>query len=59
MKLGKAISWLMGSLQRSLFPNLEECWKTPLTEKEKQLVFFLELVEVEKWVVPFISFMPT
>lgn len=50
MKLGKAISWLMGSLQRSLFPNLEECWKAPLTEKEKQLVSILELVEVERYV---------
>lgn len=50
MKLGKAVSWLMGTLQRSLFPRLEECWKTPLTSKEQQLVTILEMVEVEKHV---------
>jgi hypothetical protein len=50
MKLGKAISWLMGSLQRSLFPQLEECWKIPLTEKEQQLVSILEIIQIEKHV---------
>ncbi len=50
MKLGEAISWLMGTLQRSLFPKLEECWKAPLTEKEQQLVKILEIVQVERYV---------
>lgn len=48
MKLGTAVSWLMGNLQRSLFPRLEECWQRPLTEKEQQLVSILEIVKVEK-----------
>ena len=50
MKLRKTISWLMGTLQRSLFPKLEQCWDIALTEKEKQLVSILELVEVERCV---------
>ena len=50
MKLGKAVSWLLGTLQRSLFPRLEECWKTPLTTKEQQLVTILEMVRIEKHV---------
>jgi hypothetical protein len=48
MKLGQAVSWLMGNLQRSLFPHLEECWQMPLTEKEQRLVSILEIVRVEK-----------
>ena len=50
MKLGEAISWIMGTLQRSLFPKLEECWQAPLTEKEQQLVRILELIRIEKFV---------
>jgi hypothetical protein len=50
MKLGQTISWLMGSLQRSLFPHLEECWRTPLTAKEQELVSMLELIQIEKYV---------
>ena len=50
MKLGEAISWIMGTLQRSLFPKLEECWQSPLTEKEQQLVRILELIRIEKFV---------
>jgi hypothetical protein len=50
MKLGQAISWLMGGLQRSLFAHLEDCWKTPLTAKEQQLVSILELIQIEKYV---------
>lgn len=50
MKLGEAISWMMGALQRSLFPKLEECWQAPLTEKEQQLVGILELIRIEKFV---------
>jgi IS5 family transposase len=51
VKLGKAISWLRRRLQAELFPCLEECWETPLTEKEQKLVGILELVEVERFVV--------
>jgi len=51
VKLGKAISWLKGTLQRGLFPNLEEFWNTTLTDKEQQLVSILELVQVEGFVV--------
>jgi hypothetical protein len=51
VKLGRAISWLMGGLQRSLFPHLEECWQAPLTDKEKQLVAILEIIEVERHVL--------
>jgi len=50
VKLRKTISWLKGTLQRSLFPKLEECWDSPLTEKERQLVSILELVQVERFV---------
>jgi hypothetical protein len=48
--LVKAVSWLMGSLQHVLFPMLEECWNGQLTEKEKQLVSILELVQIERFV---------
>jgi hypothetical protein len=42
----------MGTLQRHLFPRLEECWERPLTDKEQQLVSILELVQIEKFVAP-------
>jgi hypothetical protein len=51
VKLAKTISWLKGTLQRCLFPDLEECWNTALTDKERQLVSILELVQVEGFVV--------
>jgi hypothetical protein len=44
--LGQALSWLMGSLQDVLFPMLEERRNSQLTEKEKQLVSLLELVQI-------------
>jgi hypothetical protein len=50
MKLRETVSWLMGTLQRHLFPRLEECWERPLTDKEQQLVSILELVQIEKFV---------
>jgi hypothetical protein len=50
MRLRQAVSWLMGTLQRNLIPCLEECWERPLTEKERQLVSILELVQIEKFV---------
>jgi hypothetical protein len=50
MKLMDKISWLMGTVQRNLFPNLDECFDVPLTEQEKHLAAILEVVQVEKFV---------
>jgi hypothetical protein len=50
MKLKERISWLMGTVQQSLFPHLDECLPVPLTEREKHLVKILELIVVEKFV---------
>ena len=50
MKLKNKISWLMGRVQKSLFPHLNECFVTPLTEQEERLVSILEIVQVEKHV---------
>ena len=50
MKLTEKISWLIGRVQRSLFPHLNECLPTPLTEQEKRLVSILEIVVVERYV---------
>ena len=44
MKLIDTISWLMGRVQRSLFPHLNQCLPTPLTEQEERLVAILEIV---------------
>ncbi len=50
MKLRETISWLMGTLQRGLFPYFEECAERPLTAKQKRLIQILEIVQVEKFV---------
>lgn len=50
MKLKEKISWLMGRVQLSLFPHLNECLKTPLNSQEKRLVSILEIVQVERYV---------
>ncbi len=50
MKLKERISWLMGTVQQSLFPHLDECLPVPLTEREKHLVKILELIQIEKYV---------
>lgn len=50
MKLKERISWLMDTVQQSLFPHLDECLPEPLTEREKQLVKILELIQIEKYV---------
>jgi len=50
MKLKEKISWLMGRVQRRLFPHLNECLDTLLTEQEQRLVTILEIVQVEKYV---------
>ena len=47
MKLTDKISWLMGRVQKSLFPYLNECFDAPLTEQEQRLVSILEIVQVE------------
>jgi hypothetical protein len=48
MKLKEKVSWLMGRLQRSLFPQLEQCCVSPLSEQEKHLVKVLEVIEIER-----------
>ena len=50
MKLKERISWLMETVQKSLFPHLDECLPEPLTEREKHLVMLLELIQIEKYV---------
>jgi hypothetical protein len=50
MKLKKRISWLMETVQKSLFPHLDECLPEPLTEREKHLIKILELIQIEKYV---------
>jgi hypothetical protein len=50
MKLKEKVSWLMGRVQRTLFPHLEECLASPLTAQEKRLVNILELVHRENYV---------
>lgn len=50
MKLKERISWLMGAVQKSLFPHLDECLPIPLTEQEQQLVKILELIKIEQYV---------
>ena len=39
----------MGTLQRYLFPRLEECGERPLTGKEQQLVSILEVLHIENF----------
>ena len=46
MKLTEKISWLMGRVQKSLFPHLNECLPSPLIQQEKRLVSILEIVQV-------------
>lgn len=50
MKLKEKVSWLMGTVQRTLFPHLAECLAAPLTAQEKRLVKILELVRIEHYV---------
>jgi hypothetical protein len=42
------ISWLMGTVQQSLFPYLDECLPALLPEREKHLVKILGLIRIEK-----------
>lgn len=50
MKFRENISWLMGRIQESLFPHLNTCFKTQLTEQEKRLASILEIVGIERHV---------
>lgn len=50
MKLKERVSWLMETVQQSLFPHLDECLPMPLTEQEQHLVKILELVKIEQYV---------
>jgi hypothetical protein len=40
----------MGRVQGSLFPHLNQCLPTPLTEQEERLVSILEVIQVERYV---------
>ncbi len=55
MKLIDKISWLMGRVQQSLFPHLNQCLKTPLTSQEERLVSILEIIQVEQHVPKIVS----
>jgi hypothetical protein len=50
LKLSERISWLKTTIQENLFPHLRECFDDPLTEKQKDLILVLEVVEIEKYV---------
>lgn len=50
MNLRGKISWLMDKIQVDLFPHLRECFSDPMTEKQKQLIMILEMVEIERYV---------
>ncbi len=50
MKLKERISWLMGTVQQSLFPYLDEWLPVQMTEQEKHLVKVLEMIQIEKHV---------
>lgn len=50
MKRKETISWLMGTVQRSVVPHLEACLAAPLTAQEKRLVTILALVHRERYV---------
>ena len=55
MKLIDTISWLMGRVQKSLFPHLNQCLPAPLTEQEERLVSILEIVQVERYLLKYIK----
>ncbi len=50
MKLIEKISWLMGRVQKTLFPHLNQCMSRPLTPQEERLVSILELIQIERYV---------
>ncbi len=48
IKLKEKVSWLIGRVQRSLFPQMEACCYLPLTTQEKHLIATLELIEIKR-----------
>ena len=50
MRIKEDVSWLVGRIQRSLFPYIEECCEEPLTKKQTRLIEILEILEIEKHV---------
>ena len=50
MNLRDKISWLKDKIQVDLFPHLKGCFSDPMTEKQKQLIMILEMVEIERYV---------
>ncbi len=46
----ETISWLKTRIQEDLFPHLKKCFTDPLTEKQKQLITILEIVQIEGFV---------
>jgi len=50
LNLSERVSWLKKIIQENLFPHLKECFDDPLTEKQKDLIMILEVVEIEKYV---------
>ena len=50
MNLSERISWLKVTIQENLFPHLRECFDDPLTEKQRDPIMILEVVEIEKHV---------
>jgi hypothetical protein len=50
VQLLERISWLKTRIQENLFPHLRECLDDPLTEKQKDLIMILEVIQIEKYV---------
>lgn len=48
--LKETISWLKTKVQDDLFPFLQTCFTDPMTDKQKQLITILEIVQVENYV---------
>jgi len=48
MNLVERVSWLKTKIQEDLFPHLRKCFEDPTTEKQKQLIMVLEIVQVER-----------
>jgi len=50
VELLQRISWLKKTIQENLLPYLRECFDDPLTEKQKDLIMILGVIEIEKYV---------
>jgi len=51
MNVRETISWLKTKIQEDLFPHLRKCFEDPITEKQKQLIAILEIVQVERHIM--------